>query len=102
MGDRYLGVDDYWLNTGQLICIGPDESPQMLHRDELNWPRATREGEITVTAIFALTDFTEANGATMIAPGSNQWEGAMPPVPPVPLQNVGPPFGKSHNSPQSL
>ena len=81
MGDRYLGANDYWLNTGQLICIGPGESPQMLHRDELNWPYATRTEEITVTAIFALTDFTEANGATMIAPGSNHWEGVLPPVP---------------------
>lgn len=82
MGDRYLGAGDYWLNTGQLICIGPGETPQMLHRDELNWPQAMRQHEITVTAIFALTDFTEANGATVIAPGSNHWPGALPPVPP--------------------
>lgn len=81
MGDRYLGEGDYWLNTGQLICIGPGETPQMLHRDELNWPQAMRETEITVTAIFALTDFTEENGATVIAPGSNHWEGLLPDVP---------------------
>ncbi len=81
MGDRYLGAGDYWLNTGQLICIGPGETPQMLHRDELNWPQACSDHEITVTAIFALTDFTEENGATVIAPGSNHWEGLMPEVP---------------------
>jgi len=81
MGDRYLGEGDYWLNTGQIICIGPNETPQMLHRDELNWPEAMRDEEITVTAIFALTDFTESNGATVIAPGSNHWEGLLPPVP---------------------
>ena len=44
----------------------------MLHRDELNWPYATRTEEITVTAIFALTDFTEANGATRVVPGSHK------------------------------
>ena len=82
MGDRYLGAHDYWLNTGQLICIGPGETPQMLHRDELNWPQAIRTEEITVTAIFALTDFTEENGATVIAPGSNHWPGLMPEVKP--------------------
>jgi hypothetical protein len=82
MADRYLGAGDYWLNTGQLIAIGPGESPQMLHRDELNWPHARRDTEITVTAIFALTDFTEENGATVIAPGSNHWEGVLPDVPP--------------------
>jgi ectoine hydroxylase-related dioxygenase (phytanoyl-CoA dioxygenase family) len=81
MADRYLGEGAYWLNTAQLIAIGPDETPQMLHRDELNWPHAMRDTEITVTAIFALTDFTEANGATVIAPGSNHWPGALPEVP---------------------
>jgi len=81
MADRYLGEGGYWLNTAQLIAIGPGETPQMLHRDELNWPHAMRDTEITVTAIFALTDFTEANGATVIAPGSNHWEGAFPEVP---------------------
>ncbi len=83
MGDHYLGEDNYYLNTAQLICIGPDETPQMLHRDELNWPEAPREkGEVTVTAIFALTDFTEENGATVIAPGSHKWPGDMPEVKP--------------------
>ncbi len=64
------------------MCIGPGETPQFLHRDELNWPEATRTDEITVTAIFALTDFTEENGATVVAPGSNHWPGAMPEVNP--------------------
>ncbi len=82
MGDHYLGADNYYLNTGQLICIGPGETPQMLHRDELNWPEAAgRDHEITITAIFALTDFTEENGATVIAPGSHKWPGEMPDVP---------------------
>ncbi len=81
MGDHYLGVDNYYLNTGQLICIGPGETEQMLHRDELNWPEAAgRDEEITITAIFALTDFTEENGATVVAPGSNHWPGATPEV----------------------
>jgi len=83
MADHYLGADNYYLNTGQLICIGPGETPQMLHRDELNWPQAVVQGrEITITAIFALTDFTEENGATVIAPGSQRWPGAMPAVRP--------------------
>ena len=76
----YLGEDNYYLNTGQLICIGPGETPQVLHRDEQNWPAAAGQGEITVSAIFALTDFTAANGATVVAPGSQRWPGAMPEV----------------------
>lgn len=83
LGDRALGKDDYYLNTAQLICIGPGETPQLLHRDALNWPRvAMNEGEVTITAIFALTDFTEQNGATVIAPGSHRLPGALPDIEP--------------------
>lgn len=83
MADHYLGEENYYLNTGQLISIGPGETPQMLHRDELNWPEAAGQPhEVTVTAIFALTDFTAENGATVIAPGSHKWPGATPPVAP--------------------
>ena len=83
LGDYYLGADNYYLNTGQLICIGPGESEQMLHRDELNWPAAVSDDhETTVTAIFALTEFTRENGATVVAPGSHRWPGALPAVSP--------------------
>lgn len=83
MADHYLGEDNYYLNTGQLICIGPGETPQMLHRDELNWPEAAgADHQLTVTAIFALTDFTSENGATVVVPGSHKWPGALPEVSP--------------------
>jgi hypothetical protein len=83
LGDHYLGAENYTLNTAQLICIGPNETPQLLHRDELNWPDAVRDDrETTITALFALTDFTEENGATVIAPGSHRWPGLIPQVRP--------------------
>ncbi|EOD41875.1 hypothetical protein EMIHUDRAFT_194445 [Emiliania huxleyi CCMP1516] len=28
----------YWMNTGQMMCLGPGERAQWLHRDALNWP----------------------------------------------------------------
>ncbi|MEL6984304.1 MAG: hypothetical protein AAFO29_17895, partial [Actinomycetota bacterium] len=31
---------DYWLNTGQVMAVGPGEPAQFLHRDENNWPEA--------------------------------------------------------------
>lgn len=77
LGDHYLGAGNYYLNTAQLICIGPGETPQMLHRDEANWPSANQgDREVTITAIFALTDFTADNGATVVVPGSNRWTDA--------------------------
>ncbi len=64
---------DYWLNTGQVMAIGPGEPAQVLHRDEGNWPEARRDGvELTISCMFALTDFTEENGATVVLPGSHR------------------------------
>ncbi len=66
--------EDYLLNTAQLIQIGPGESPQQLHRDEDAW-RFVRHPKppLQVEAMFALSDFTIANGATRIVPGSHLW-----------------------------
>ena len=74
--DHFLlpNCDDYLFNTGQLIEIGPGESAQMLHRDEDAWsylpaPRP----RLQVEAMFALSEFTVANGATQVVPGSHLW-----------------------------
>ncbi len=68
----------YWLNTGQAMIVGPGEQAQMLHRDMGNWPAFAAQGaaapEVTVSSIFALSDFHEANGATRVTPGSHRWE----------------------------
>jgi len=62
---------DYWLNTGQVMAVGPAERAQYLHRDENNWPEAVAaDREITVSCMFALSDFTVDNGATAVIPGS--------------------------------
>ena len=63
---------DYWLNTGQVMAVGPGEPAQLLHRDEGNWPEARRpDVELTISAMFALSDFTVENGATVVYPGSH-------------------------------
>lgn len=62
---------DYWLNTGQVMAVGPGEPAQYLHRDENNWPEAVADGrELTVSCMFALSDFTVGNGATVVQPRS--------------------------------
>lgn len=66
---------DYLLNTAQLIEIRPGETAQWLHRDEEAWPHMPRERpQLEVEAMYALTDFTQANGATQVVPGSHRWE----------------------------
>lgn len=73
VADEFLlpAASDYWLNTGQVMAVGPGEPAQYLHRDENNWPEAIRpEAELTISAMFALSDFEMENGATVVVPGS--------------------------------
>lgn len=66
---------DYLLNTGQLIEIGPGELAQELHFDESAWPDVPwPRPQLEIEAMFALTDFTHANGATQVVPGSHRWD----------------------------
>tara|TARA_B100000676_G_scaffold310938_1_gene379065 strand:+ start:7998 stop:8828 length:831 start_codon:yes stop_codon:yes gene_type:complete len=68
--------EDYLLNTGQLIQIGPGETAQLLHRDEDAWRYFTSPAKplLEVEAMFALTDFTIENGCTQVVPGSHLWD----------------------------
>ncbi len=63
------------LHLTQLIEIHPGQGAQPLHRDRLAWggylPRTI---EPQLNTIWALTDFTAANGATRVVPGSNHWD----------------------------
>jgi ectoine hydroxylase-related dioxygenase (phytanoyl-CoA dioxygenase family) len=73
---------DYLLNTGQLIQIGPGESAQELHTDESAWDEMpTPKPQLQVEAMFALSDFTAANGATRVVPGSHRWDPGRKPEP---------------------
>jgi len=64
----------YWLNTGQMMVIGPGEPAQLLHRDSANWPHFPWPApEVTVSCMFALSDFEVECGATQVAPGSHRW-----------------------------
>ena len=75
--DHFLlpNCKDYLFNTGQLIQIGPGESAQELHTDESAWEEMpTPKPTLQVEAMFALSDFTAANGATRVVPGSHRWK----------------------------
>ncbi len=65
----------YWMNTGQVMIIGPGEAAQVLHRDADNWRTMNRPDgfEVTVSVMFAITDFTTEVGATRVVPGSHRW-----------------------------
>jgi hypothetical protein len=69
-------ADRYQLHLTQLIRIMDGQGKQPLHRDRLAWGGFLRPDiEPQLNAIWAVTDFFEANGATQVVPGSNHWEG---------------------------
>ena len=68
---------EYWLNTAQVMYIGPNSTRQELHRDAINWEKFLRASwpnppEITISAMIGLDNVTEHLGATRVIPGSHK------------------------------
>jgi ectoine hydroxylase-related dioxygenase (phytanoyl-CoA dioxygenase family) len=53
------------------IAIGPGETPQPIHADDQLIPISKPHVPTVCNSMWALTDFTEANGATRIIPGTH-------------------------------
>jgi ectoine hydroxylase-related dioxygenase (phytanoyl-CoA dioxygenase family) len=65
----------FQLHLTQIIEIGPDEPAQLVHRDQWAFdffPFPTGF-EVECHVMWAMTDFTQKNGATRVIPGSHRW-----------------------------
>ena len=69
--DRVLG--QYQLSAPTGISIGAGEGAQPLHPDDALYPIERPHRELVVNIMWPLEDFTEANGATRVVPGSHRW-----------------------------
>ncbi len=67
------------------INIGPGETAQPIHADDQLIPIPKPHPAVVCNSMWALTDFTEANGATRIIPGSH-------------LREHSPVFGRPYES----
>jgi ectoine hydroxylase-related dioxygenase (phytanoyl-CoA dioxygenase family) len=63
----------FLLTASQAIRIGPGETPQPFHTDDVfySWPRP--RPMISLSTIVAVDDFTADNGGTEVVPGSHLW-----------------------------
>jgi hypothetical protein len=64
------------LHLTQTIAIGPGETAQPIHRDQWAFDFFPFPKDYTVqcNTLWALTDFTEENGATRVIPGSHRFD----------------------------
>ena len=69
-------ASSFQLHLTQVISIGTGEPAQPVHRDQWAYDFFTfpQGYEVQCNTIWALTDFTEENGATRVVPGSNHLE----------------------------
>lgn len=56
------------------LTLGPGQTAQPLHEDTQQLPLARPRPPIALNAMWALSDFTEANGATHLVPGSHRYD----------------------------
>ena len=73
--DLVLGAHcvKFRLHVTALVELLPGEVQQGIHRDGGLYPVRHPAPPMTLAAFWAYTEFTEENGATLIAPGSHLW-----------------------------
>ena len=68
--ERILGPG-FQLSAPVGISIGPGEKAQPVHTDDGVYPVPRPHAHLVVNTMWALDDFTEENGATIVVPGSH-------------------------------
>ncbi len=75
--DNFL-MDSFLLSQLQAINVYPGEVQQPLHHDDGFYPFPRPRKHFSAATIWAIDDFTEDNGATMVFPKSHLWGDVSP------------------------
>lgn len=78
--DRLL-LPNYLLSQLQAIEILPGERAQLPHHDDGFYPVPRPRPALSVATMWAIDEFTEDNGGTVLLPGSHRWDGERQPAP---------------------
>ena len=83
IADRVLGpyCARYRIHYTGVMHIEPGETAQAMHRDTGLYPIQNPAPPLTLATMWAVSDFTEENGATRIVPGSHRWPDGRVPAP---------------------
>ena len=71
--ESQLGAE-FLVSSLASISLAPGETAQVIHADDQIHPIAKPHVPTVCNSMWALTDFTEANGATRVVPGSHRWD----------------------------
>jgi ectoine hydroxylase-related dioxygenase (phytanoyl-CoA dioxygenase family) len=77
MLDQLL-LPQFLLSANLAINLLPGETAQQFHIDDDFYRVARPRPAISVSAIWAIDEFTDANGATEVIPGSHRWGDEVP------------------------
>lgn len=71
----------YHVNYTGVMYLEPGETMQPLHRDTGFYPIQNPAPPLLLSTMWAISDFSEHNGATCLVPGSRHWDDTREPKP---------------------
>ena len=77
LAKRHLGAncERFQLHVTAAVSIGPGARAQTLHREEDLFPFfPLPRPNLILASMWAISDFTADNGATLLVPGSHRWD----------------------------
>ena len=57
----------------EVVYLQPGGAEQVMHREDGLWPSTHEPFDWVVDCMWAISDFTEANGGTLVIPRSHRW-----------------------------